>query len=78
MLLDDLWLEPTQLGKILFAHACQIAIVQGYRMLTLIAEPYALGFYEKMGAAVVGQEESSVLPRRILPMMSLSLEKVNQ
>lgn len=74
--LDDLWLEPgeigTGLGGRLFRHARDRAAAVGARVLEWDAEPYALGFYERMGARQVASVDSP-LGRR-LPVMRLDLD----
>lgn len=74
--LDDLWLEPAEIGRgsgrLLFEHACSRAIASGARVLEWDADPHAVGFYERMGASTVGWSESP-LGRR-LPLMRLTLD----
>jgi GNAT superfamily N-acetyltransferase len=73
--LDDLWLEPAEIGRgcgrALFQHAAARAAARGARVLEWEAEPYAVGFYERMGGATVGWVDSP-LGRR-LPVMRLGL-----
>ncbi len=75
VILDDLWVEPTEigtgLGGRLFRHACDRAAAAGGRVLEWDAEPYAVGFYERMGAHRIGSIDSS--PGRSLPVMRLPL-----
>jgi GNAT superfamily N-acetyltransferase len=74
--LDDLWLLPEfigrGLGRLLFEHARERAAAQGARRLEWEAEPFAIGFYERMGAAPV-RETTSALGRR-LKVFALNLE----
>lgn len=74
--LDDLWLEPAEIGRgsgrRLFDHACSRALAAGARVLEWDADPHAVGFYERMGANTVGWSESP-LGRR-LPLMRLTLD----
>lgn len=69
--LDDLWVEPEEIGRgigrLLFAHACDRAAAAGSTVLEWEAEPYAVGFYERMGATVVGHVDSPL--GRSLPLM---------
>jgi GNAT superfamily N-acetyltransferase len=74
-ILDDLWLEPDEIGRgtgrLLFTHACSRAVAAGARVLEWEAEPYALGFYERMGGVVVGLVDSPLgrpLPRMRIPL----------
>jgi GNAT superfamily N-acetyltransferase len=73
--LDDLWLDPAEIGRgsgrELFEHAAARAAVRGARVLEWEAEPYAVGFYERMGGETVAWVDSP-LGRR-LPVMRLGL-----
>lgn len=70
-ILDDLWLEPDEIGRgtgrLLFDHARARAAAAGARVLEWEAEPYAAGFYERMGGVVVGMVDSPL--GRPLPLM---------
>ncbi|MBX3016027.1 MAG: GNAT family N-acetyltransferase [Caldilineaceae bacterium] len=74
-LLDDLWVTPAWIGqgvgRSLFTHACQTARQHGSRQLRWEAEPYAVGFYQQMGATIIGEVTSSM--GRALPLMALQL-----
>lgn len=74
-LLDDLWVTPVYIGKgvgrMLFGHARQTAQSHGAARLTLEADPNAVGFYQHMGATIVGQVDSAM--GRPLPIMELRL-----
>jgi GNAT superfamily N-acetyltransferase len=73
--LDDLWVEPRAIragiGTALFRHAEALARAGGARALRWEADPNAVGFYERMGAAVVGTSTSSW--GRSLPVMQVEL-----
>lgn len=73
--LDDLWLDPGEIGRgsgrLLFEHAAARARVAGAEMLEWDAEPYATGFYERMGAVTVGRADSPL--GRTQPVMRLTL-----
>ena len=73
--LDDLWLEPDEIGRgtgrLLFAHAAARAAAAGATAMEWEAEPYAMGFYERMGAATVSWTPSPL--GRPLPVMRLAL-----
>jgi GNAT superfamily N-acetyltransferase len=75
--LEDLWLEPAQIGagygRMLFEHAAWVAGEGGARSMDWDAEPYALGFYEAMGGVVIGETPSAAEPGRTLPRMRLDL-----
>jgi len=74
-LLDDLWVEPAHIGKgvgrMLFDHARQTAQSIGACRLELEADPNAVGFYQHMGATIVGEVDSAM--GRKLPIMELLL-----
>lgn len=71
--LDDLWLDVDEIGhgsgRLLFDHAVALAAAGGARLLEWDAEPYAVGFYERMGAVTVGTADSPL--GRSLPVMRL-------
>lgn len=70
-ILDDLWLEPGEIGRgtgrLLFDLALARAAAAGARVLEWEAEPYAAGFYARMGGVVVGMVDSPL--GRPLPLM---------
>lgn len=74
-ILDHIWVEPAFMGKgigrALFVHARQIAQQQGAVCLEIEADPHAVGFYQHMGAAIVGQMQSDM--GRMLPRMEIIL-----
>jgi GNAT superfamily N-acetyltransferase len=76
--LEDLWLEPQAIGKgygrTLWEHALSIARAGGAWGMEFNAEPFAMGFYEKMGAVQVGVTPSRFIPGRKLPLMRIPLE----
>lgn len=73
--LDDLWLEPREIGRgcgrLLFEHAAGRAAAAGADVLEWEAEPYAAGFYERMGGRTVRWTGSPL--GRTLPVMQLRL-----
>jgi GNAT superfamily N-acetyltransferase len=76
--LKHLWVLPQwmgqEVGKQLFLHACGVGREHGLESFGIQADPNALGFYQKMGAVLVGYEDSSVLghPRK-LPILEMRL-----
>lgn len=74
--LDDLWLEPAEIGRgtgrLLFEHAAARAAAAGASVLEWEAEPYSAGFYERMGASTVGWADSPL--GRGLPVMRVRLD----
>jgi len=75
--LEDLWLEPQAIGKgygrLLWDHALSIAREAGAWGMEFNAEPFAMGFYEKMGAVQVGVTPSRFIPGRKLPLMRIQV-----
>lgn len=75
--LNSLFIEPevigTGVGQTLFKHAVQLAQSQGYQRMTFDSDPFAEGFYEKMGASQVGEAPSGSIPGRVLPLMEMEL-----
>jgi GNAT superfamily N-acetyltransferase len=72
-----LFVEPRAIGrgfgKLLFRHAVATARRLGFQRLLIGSDPYALKFYEAMGARRVGEVASIVRPGRMLPLLHYSL-----
>ena len=64
-------------GRAMFDHLCAEARVRGYRALKIAADPHALGFYQRMGARYVGEEESASISGRMLPVLMLALQPLS-
>jgi GNAT superfamily N-acetyltransferase len=60
-------------GRRLWEHAARVARARGASALELDAEPNAIGFYERMGAVLIGTSPSPVDPGRQLPRMRIEL-----
>ena len=75
--LSSLFVEPAQLrcgaGRQLFDWAKRAARVAGAAYLVIEADPYAAGFYRRMGAIDAGTVPSGSIPGRMLPLLKLSL-----
>src|SRR5260370_15309228 len=67
--LDHLFVEPafigTGIGALLWRHAVEVAVALGAKTLVLGADPNARPFYERMGAVVVGEIISPLIPGRV-------------
>ncbi|HEX6189289.1 MAG TPA: GNAT family N-acetyltransferase [Pyrinomonadaceae bacterium] len=71
--IEHMWIRPEQMGsgvgRALFEHARARAVERGASALELSADPYAEGFYARMGAKRIGEipvdmdGQSRVLPR---------------
>ena len=74
--LDLLFVEPTSHGKgygrLLFAHACEEARALGCRWMTIQSDPYAVAFYEALGAGRIGDSRSPSTGR-MLPLLRIDL-----
>ena len=76
--LDKLFVEPqrirTGVGRALIAHAIGEARRRGANRLTILADPYAAGFYERNGARLIGEAPSDAIPGRSLPLYEVKLD----
>ena len=76
-LLDLLFIEPAAIGSgigaALFQLAAATARSKGATQLDIEADPFAAGFYERMGARRIGSVPSGVIPGRMLPLYRLDL-----
>ena len=57
------------------AAACEVARTLPADRLLIVADPNAEGFYLRMGARRVGEEDSEVVDGRRLPIMLLDLDR---
>ncbi len=75
--LDKLFVDPPAIGRgvgvALFAHAVNIARQSGARRLTILADPNATAFYERLGARFLRMAPSDAIPGRELPLYELDL-----
>ncbi|HYI66283.1 MAG TPA: GNAT family N-acetyltransferase [Candidatus Limnocylindrales bacterium] len=76
--LEDLWVEPSSIGsgagRRLFAHAVEVARRGGASALEVDADPNAVGFYERMGAVLIGETPSTLIPGRTLPRLRMTVD----
>lgn len=63
----------TGIGGQLLRHALGSAVQQGFRTLSLEADPGAEGFYLRYGAVRVGEVASGSIPGRLLPHLRFEL-----
>ena len=61
-------------GRALFAAAARLAKAQGARRLIILSDPNAASFYERMGAASIGDAPSDAIPGRRLPLLQYEIE----
>lgn len=67
------WAVGRGYGKLLFQHALGTARGYKFELLVIGSDPFALGFYEAMGARRIGDVASSVRPGRMLPLLHYPL-----
>jgi len=76
--LDKLFVEPQRIrngvGRALMAHAIDEAQRRGAKRLTVLADPYAAGFYERNGARRIGEAPSDAIPGRSVPLYEIKLD----
>ena len=72
-----LFVDPPWIGKGLGAelvkHACLSAQHLGWSAVRIEADPFAVPFYEHMGAVRIGVVPSELIPDRALPLLLLPL-----
>lgn len=77
--LEHLFVEPDAIGKgvgaALWRHAVSWAASREAHAIIVVADPNARPFYERMGAVVVGWDESAIVPGRRLPLMRYDLPR---
>jgi len=76
--LKALFVDPDHIGagigRALMAHAKHVAARNGATQLVIQSDPHAQAFYEHIGAAYVGEEESDSIPGRYLPTLVIRLD----
>jgi GNAT superfamily N-acetyltransferase len=75
--LDALFIDPPAIGsgagRALFGAAVALARKQGARRMTILADPNAAAFYERMGARFQRNAPSDAIPGRTLPFYDYDL-----
>lgn len=75
--LDKLFVEPSQigrgLGRLLLQQAVAAARAQGFREMTILADPQAADFYRRQGAEFLRMAPSDAVAGRLLPLFVLRL-----
>jgi ribosomal protein S18 acetylase RimI-like enzyme len=65
--IDHLWIKPENIrrnfGRDIFNHIIDYLLANGFNKTTLIAEPNAIGFYQKMNGQIVGKSQSKISGR---------------
>ena len=75
--LEHMWVLPERIGsgvgRGLLSHARATAAADGARTLAIASDPYAVSFYRRMGARLIGDVPST--PRgRTLPLLRLATD----
>lgn len=74
--LEHLFVDPDYfrlgLGSALFEHAKAQAAAAGGRTLSIVSDPYAAGFYERLGCTR-GPDIPSSIPGRTIPTFAVDL-----
>lgn len=81
LVLEHMWVAPahigTGLGRKLFSHAAARAVSLHASIIEIDADPYAEGFYERMGAQRVGEISADIEGRtRLLPRLVVAIEGI--
>lgn len=71
--LTHLFVDPPCMGqgvgRALVVHALARARAEGARQVTVLADPHARPFYERLGARFLRAEPSEAIPGRMLPVL---------
>ena len=75
--LDVMFVDPPAIGsgagRVLFKAAVALARKAGARRMTILADPNAAPFYERMGARFLRNAPSDAIPGRTLPLYEYDL-----
>jgi GNAT superfamily N-acetyltransferase len=75
--LDVMFVDPPAIGsgagRVLFEAAVALARALGSRRMTILADPNAAAFYERMGAHFLRNAPSDAIPGRTLPLYEYDL-----
>jgi len=61
------------IGRALFHAAGAAAAQRGASHLSILSDPYAAPFYERLGARRCGEAPSGVMPNRMLPLFAFAI-----
>ena len=77
--IEHMWIRPEQMGsgvgRALFEYVSARALERGANVIELSADPYAEGFYARMGARRIGEVVADMDGQsRVLPRMRIELD----
>jgi len=61
------------IGRQLLQHVIEVVRHAGFDAMTVLADPYAASFYERMGAKLRCMAPSDAVPGRMLPLYELAI-----
>jgi GNAT superfamily N-acetyltransferase len=77
--LSLLFVEPsairTGVGRTLFEAAIKLVAKDGGTSLSILADPFAASFYQRLGAVKVGEAPSDAIPGRYLPLLEYKISE---
>jgi GNAT superfamily N-acetyltransferase len=72
-----LFVEPSAIGcgvgRVLFDAAAKLVATRGGSSLSILADPFAAGFYQHLGAVRIGEAPSDAIPGRHLPLFDYAI-----
>jgi GNAT superfamily N-acetyltransferase len=72
-----LFVEPSAIGngvgRFLFDAAAKLVATRGGSSLSILADPFAEGFYRHLGAVRIGEAPSDAIPGRYLPLFDYAI-----
>jgi GNAT superfamily N-acetyltransferase len=72
-----LFVEPSAIGngvgRLLFDAAAKLVATRGGSSLSILADPFAAGFYQHLGAVRIGEAPSDAIPGRYLPLFDYAI-----
>lgn len=72
-----MFVEPDAIGggvgQALFEAIAELARACGANRLSILSDPFAATFYERMGARRIGDAPSDAIPGRLLPLLEYDL-----
>ena len=77
--IDQFFVEPALMGRgigrHLFEATIALARASNISCLTILSDPNAAPFYQKMGAQMIGMAPSDAIPGRSLPLLRINISK---